>query len=103
VPQKRHGQDGHDTLARSFHSRKDRGENYTKSKWIATIHDMNSPFPGMDLYLERSWGDLHLSLIVSACDSLNERLPEDLAARAEERPAAAPADATSPRPSGSSR
>ncbi len=46
---------------------------------------MQSPFPGMDPYLERHWGDVHLNLIASAQGMLNERLPRDLRARAQER------------------
>ncbi|HWE02919.1 MAG TPA: DUF4058 family protein [Tepidisphaeraceae bacterium] len=46
---------------------------------------MKSPFPGMDPYLERHWRDVHTALIAYARDQLNERLPDDLIARAEER------------------
>ncbi len=46
---------------------------------------MNSPFPGMDPYLERHWLDVHASLITSSRNALNARLPEDLIARAKER------------------
>jgi hypothetical protein len=46
---------------------------------------MNSPFPGMDPYLEERWGDVHHSLITFAKGFLNERLPGDLRARVEER------------------
>ena len=46
---------------------------------------MANPFPGMNPYLERSWGDVHASLIIYARDQLNARLPGDLRARAEER------------------
>ena len=45
---------------------------------------MKSPFPGMDPYLERSWGDVHAKLMVYACEQINERLPADLLARVEE-------------------
>src|SRR5688572_15055371 len=44
-----------------------------------------SPFPGMDPYLERHWGDVHHALITYARDALNECLPADLRARMEER------------------
>ena len=44
-----------------------------------------SPFPGMDPYLEASWGDIHLSLIAYSRDFLQPQLPGDLRARAEER------------------
>ena len=46
---------------------------------------MKSPFPGMDPYLERHWLDVHTSLVADARAALNERLPDDLAASAEER------------------
>jgi hypothetical protein len=46
---------------------------------------MNSPFPGMDPYLERSWGDVHSRLITASSSALNGVLPEDLVARVEER------------------
>ena len=45
---------------------------------------MKSPFPGMDPYLERYWGDIHTSLIVYARNQLNAQLPDDLQARVEE-------------------
>ena len=37
--------------------------------------DMDSPFPGMDPYLERFWNDVHGKLIAYIADDLNERLP----------------------------
>jgi hypothetical protein len=46
---------------------------------------MQSPFPGMDPYLEQHWGDVHLNLISYAEGLLNEQLPRDLRARAQER------------------
>ena len=46
---------------------------------------MQSPFPGMDPYLEQHWGDVHHSLVTFAQGSLNEQLPADLRARVEER------------------
>lgn len=46
---------------------------------------MKSPFPGMDPYLEQHWGDVHLNLISFAEGMLNEYLPRDLRARAQER------------------
>ena len=46
---------------------------------------MPSPFPGMDPYLERHWGDVHTRLITSASDPLQKFLPKDLRARVEER------------------
>lgn len=46
---------------------------------------MPSPFPGMDPYLERHWGDVHTSLVTYARDELQKFLPKDLRARVEER------------------
>src|SRR5207302_3594168 len=46
---------------------------------------MPSPFPGMDPYLEPHWLDVHTSLVSGARDALNQRLPDDLIASAEER------------------
>ena len=46
---------------------------------------MQSPFPGMDPYLEPHWLDVHTSLVSASRNALNDRLPEDLIARAEER------------------
>jgi hypothetical protein len=46
---------------------------------------MKSPFPGMDPYLERYWGDVHGRLIVYACDIIQPRLPGNLIARIEQR------------------
>ena len=46
---------------------------------------MPSPFPGMDPYLEKHWGDVHTSLIIYARDQLQAALPGELRARAEER------------------
>jgi hypothetical protein len=45
---------------------------------------MPSPFPGMDPYLEQSWGDVHHRLITYATDQLQPTLPGDLRARIEE-------------------
>src|SRR5439155_5717244 len=53
---------------------------------------MASPFPGMDPYLERSWGDVHQALIIYAREQLQPRLPGDLRARVEERVFVASAD-----------
>ena len=44
-----------------------------------------SPFPGMDPYLEASWGDIHHRLITYSCDQIQSQLPRDLRARTEER------------------
>ena len=46
---------------------------------------MKSPFPGMDPYLERYWGDVHLGLIAYARDQLQPGLPGDLRARMNQR------------------
>jgi hypothetical protein len=46
---------------------------------------MKSPFPGMDPYLERHWGDVHQSAITYIRDWLQPRLPGDLRARTQER------------------
>jgi hypothetical protein len=46
---------------------------------------MNSPFPGMDPYLERFWGDVHQALITYIRDWVQGRLPGDLRARMQER------------------
>ncbi len=46
---------------------------------------MPSPFPGMDPYLEKHWGDVHSSLVTYARDQLQKVLPDDLRARVEER------------------
>jgi Protein of unknown function (DUF4058) len=46
---------------------------------------MKSPFPGMDPYLERHWGDVHHSVITYIRDWLQSRLPSDLRARMDER------------------
>lgn len=42
-----------------------------------------SQFPGMVPYLEKRWGDVHISLI--ALEQLRRRLPEGLVARIEQR------------------
>lgn len=46
---------------------------------------MASPFPGMDPYLERHWGDVHADLVALARAALNDVLPPDLVARMEGR------------------
>jgi Protein of unknown function (DUF4058) len=46
---------------------------------------MQSPFPGMDPYLERHWGDVHQALITYIRDQLQAILPDDLRARMQER------------------
>ena len=45
---------------------------------------MPSPFPGMDPYLEESWGDVRARLVVYARDLLQPRMPERLRARLNE-------------------
>lgn len=44
-----------------------------------------SPFPGMDPYLESHWRDVHADLIALSRTALNLTLPGDLVARMEER------------------
>ena len=46
---------------------------------------MQSPFPGLDPYLQEHWGDVHARLITYAADAIAEQLPDDLMARIEER------------------
>ena len=46
---------------------------------------MKSPFPGMDPYLERHWGDVHQALVTYIRDHLQASLPGDLRARMQER------------------
>jgi len=46
---------------------------------------MPGPFPGMDPYLEKHWGDVHARLITYASDQLQKVLPRSLRARVEER------------------
>lgn len=43
-----------------------------------------NPFPGMNPFLEHAWRDAHARLITYISDALQQRLPADLAARAEE-------------------
>ena len=45
---------------------------------------MRSPFPGMDPYLERRWGDVHTALCLEIRTELQPRLPPGLRARATE-------------------
>lgn len=44
----------------------------------------NSPFPGMDPYLEQHWGDVHTRLMVYISNQINAQLPDELQARVEE-------------------
>ena len=46
---------------------------------------MNSPFPGMDPYLEQYWSDVHSRLTIYSSDELNQLLPPGLIARCESR------------------
>jgi hypothetical protein len=46
---------------------------------------MESPFPGMDPYLEAHWADVHTSLVTYARDQIQALLPTSLRARMEER------------------
>src|SRR4051812_18028581 len=45
---------------------------------------MKSPFPGMDPYLEKYWGDVHTSLMVYISKKINAQLPDELVARVRE-------------------
>src|SRR5437588_8040214 len=44
-----------------------------------------NPFPGMNPFLERRWGDVHARLASYAADQLQGQLPADLRARMQER------------------
>src|SRR5687767_15106654 len=44
-----------------------------------------SPFPGMDPWMEESWGGVHTRLVTYACDQLQGQLGGGLVARLEER------------------
>src|SRR5688572_23704073 len=44
-----------------------------------------NPFPGMNPFFEQRWQDAHTMLIAYIRDSLQEQLPADLVAGAEER------------------
>lgn len=44
-----------------------------------------NPFPGMNPYLERHWGDVHASLVLYARNQLNRQIRGPLRARVEER------------------
>jgi len=45
---------------------------------------MKSPFPGMDPYLERLWGDMQHRLITYTCELIQAQLPEPLVARTDD-------------------
>ena len=51
-----------------------------------------SPFPGMDPYIERLWGDLRIGMNVYAADQLQPRLPPRMAARVSFRDSHPPGD-----------
>ena len=44
-----------------------------------------NPFPGMNPFFQDSWSDVHTMLVGYIRDALSDELPDDLAARAEER------------------
>ena len=44
----------------------------------------DSPFPGMDPYLQRRWGDVHSTLVPFIKEALQDLLPPGLRARSEE-------------------
>ncbi len=46
---------------------------------------MRSPFPGMDPYLEKHWGDVHQAFVTYLRDLLQPQLPSGLRARMGER------------------
>ena len=57
---------------------------------------MPNPFPGMDPYLERRWGEAALLLAAYTVDAMNAGLPADLTAhvdREQDRPGATPGPA----------
>lgn len=49
------------------------------------MHSIENPFPGMNPYLERRWGDVHASLSTYTRDALQDQLPDSLRARMQER------------------
>ena len=53
-----------------------------------------NPFPGMNPYLQQHWSDVHTRLITFISEALSGELPDDLAARAEERITVATEDDT---------
>jgi hypothetical protein len=46
---------------------------------------IENPFPGMNPFLERRWGDVHTRLVAYAGDLIQDELPSDLRARMQER------------------
>ena len=49
-----------------------------------SLMQTKNPFPGMNPFFEQQWRDAHTMLIAYLRDGLQERLPADLIARAEE-------------------
>jgi hypothetical protein len=49
------------------------------------MDEMESPFPGMDPYLERFWNDVHGKMIAYIADALNEQLPSQFRAGLQAR------------------
>src|SRR5262245_59830267 len=46
---------------------------------------IKSPFPGLDPYLQKYWGDVHQRFALYSSDALQGQLPEGLTARIEAR------------------
>lgn len=57
-----------------------------------------NPFPGMNPYLERHWGDVHASLVLYARNQINRQIRGPLRARVEERLVVEVPDAEESRP-----
>jgi hypothetical protein len=57
----------------------------SKSNGMMRRMTQQSPFPGMDPWLEDSWGGVHTRLVTYACDQLQSQLGQGLIARLEER------------------
>ncbi len=55
-----------------------------------------NPFPGMNPYLERRWGDVHARLSSYAADQIQGQLPEALRARMQEGVCSAAIEASDP-------
>lgn len=52
---------------------------------MSTSPSKKNPFPGMNPFMEYSWGDVHVKLLTRISDHLSGELPDDLVVRAEER------------------
>jgi len=52
---------------------------------MSTTPSRKNPFPGMNPFMETSWGAVHVSLLKLIMDALNAEVPDDLVVRAEER------------------